>query len=87
MIELLAVRELATKVTESKKDGQVIVSILNPGWVRTNMGTGDKIGLVATFGRKFIARDTEVGSRTLVHAAEGDPSTHGQYLSDCKIGE
>ncbi|KAM5508920.1 short-chain dehydrogenase reductase [Fusarium oxysporum f. sp. phaseoli] len=87
MMELLAVRELATKMTESKKDGQVIVSVVNPGWVKTNMGSGEKSGLFAAFGRRFIARETEVGSRTLVHAAEGDPEIHGQYLSDCKTGE
>lgn len=87
MIQLLAVRELANKVTESSKAGQVVVSILNPGWVRTNMGAGEKAGLFAAFGRRFIARDAEVGSRTLVHAAEGAPETHGQYLSDCKLGE
>jgi NAD(P)-dependent dehydrogenase (short-subunit alcohol dehydrogenase family) len=86
MMELLAGRELATKMTDSK-DGQVIVSVVNPGWVKTNMGSGEKPGLFAAFGRRFIARETEVGSRTLVHAAEGDPETHGQYLSDCKIGE
>lgn len=87
MMELLAVRELATKMTESKKDGQVIVSVVNPGWAKTNMGSGEKSGLFAAFGRRFIARETEVGSRTLVHAAEGGLETHGQYLSDCKIGE
>ncbi|EXL74904.1 hypothetical protein FOPG_10017 [Fusarium oxysporum f. sp. conglutinans race 2 54008] len=87
MMELLAVRELATKMTESKKDGQVIAAVVNPGWVKTNMGSGEKSGLFAAFGRRFIARETEVGSRTLVHAAEGDPETHGQYLSDCEIGE
>ncbi|RBQ77232.1 hypothetical protein FVER14953_06506 [Fusarium verticillioides] len=87
MMELLAVRELASKVSESKKESQVIVSVVNSGWVKTNMGNGEKSGLFAAFGRRYIARETEVGSRTLVHAAEGDPETHGQYLSDCKIGE
>lgn len=34
-----------------------------------------------------IARNCEVGSRTLVHAAEGGDETHGAYLSDCKVGQ
>lgn len=33
----------------------------------------------------FLARSTEVGSRTLVHAATQGAETHGQYLSDCKV--
>lgn len=35
-----------------------------------------------------LARSTEYGSRTLVHAAvqAGDES-HGKYLSDCKVTE
>ena len=31
------------------------------------------------------ARSTEVGSRTLVHAASAGPETHGQYLSECRV--
>ena len=34
-----------------------------------------------------ISRNSEVGSRTLVHAAEGGDETHGKYLNDCKVGQ
>ncbi len=33
----------------------------------------------------LLARTTEAGSRTLVHAAGAGAETHGQYLSDCEI--
>lgn len=35
----------------------------------------------------FLGRSVEEGSRTLVHAAEGAPETHGQYLDNCQISE
>ena len=34
-----------------------------------------------------FARSTEVGSRTVVHGAEGGEETHGKYLDDCKVGK
>lgn len=36
---------------------------------------------------KLMARTTEEGSRTLVHAATRGPETHGKYLNDCKIAK
>lgn len=38
---------------------------------------------------RMMARTTEVGSRTLVHAAsqKGEDSSHGKYLSDCMVEE
>ena len=37
--------------------------------------------------RSILARTTEVGSRTLVNAAEGGVETHGQYMDDCHVGK
>lgn len=84
LVELLLVRELAQKVSASEKPGQPIVSILNPGWVMTHLRRGP-VPLFFRTAEKYVARTTETGSRTLVHAAEGDPETHGKYLSDCKV--
>ncbi|TKA49472.1 hypothetical protein B0A54_00138 [Friedmanniomyces endolithicus] len=39
--------------------------------------------LVNTF--MLLARTTEVGARTLVHAALAGPETHGKYLSDNRV--
>ncbi|KAK9461196.1 uncharacterized protein V1516DRAFT_712048 [Lipomyces oligophaga] len=35
--------------------------------------------------KAFIARSTELGSRTLVNAGVQGPESHGQYLDDCKV--
>jgi retinol dehydrogenase-12 len=90
MIELLCVRELASELTKSQKEGRVTASIVNPGYVDTSIlrevsGTRQKLifgGLKLVFARK-----TEVGARTLVNAAEGGEETHGAYLDDCKPGQ
>ena len=34
---------------------------------------------------KLIARETEVGARTIVYGASAGPETHGQYVPDCKV--
>lgn len=35
----------------------------------------------------LIARSTEVGSRTLVQAAEAGPESHGKYCNDAKVDD
>jgi len=35
--------------------------------------------------KKLVARTTEQGSRTLVHAGSQGADTHGKYLSHCKV--
>lgn len=42
-------------------------------------------GWALFFIKLLLARSTEYGSRTLVHAASQGLETHGQYLSDCKV--
>lgn len=37
------------------------------------------------FMKMILARSTEVGSRTLVHAGSQGAETHGQFLSDCHV--
>lgn len=87
-MELLLVRELAGQVTKSSKPGRITVSILNPGFVRTDIMRDSTrlfyihyVCLAA-----LLARTAEEGGRILVSAAEGGEQTHGQYLDDCKVG-
>jgi len=37
--------------------------------------------------KAVLARTTEAGSRTLVHACAAGEASHGKYLSECQIGE
>ncbi|KPI36277.1 Retinol dehydrogenase 12 [Cyphellophora attinorum] len=83
MVEMLAVRELAEQVTRSGKEGRVVVSQSNPGWVATNISASEPFPWFVRALKKVMARDTEMGSRTIVNAAEGGEETHGKYLSDC----
>lgn len=86
---MYAVQELAERMTASTKPGKVTINHVNPGWVVSEVmreWTGLKL-IIFKFFRAFLARSTEVGSRTLVNAAEGGEETHGQYLDDCGIGE
>lgn len=89
MIELLCLRELASELTKSAEDGRVIASLINPGYVDTQIQRESqgmqKLKVWAQ--RRVFARKTEVGSRTLVSAAEGGDETHGAYLDDCKPGQ
>ncbi|RYP71039.1 hypothetical protein DL770_008178 [Monosporascus sp. CRB-9-2] len=88
LLELLAVRELANKLSVSTQSGKVICSILNPGTVVTEIdreGHGIRNALFQVF-LKLVGRNAEEASRTLVHAAQGLEETHGQYLDDCKVG-
>jgi retinol dehydrogenase 12 len=90
LVQLLLVRELANAIEapEKGKPG-VIVSIVNPGAVKTDISRDASVAMTAytKIVQAILCRSAEEGSRTLVHAAAGGSETHGQYLSDCKIGE
>lgn len=81
-------RELAEHLTKSIKPGKVITSVINPGFVATEiMRHGNRFYQVyLKIMRGMMARTSEEGGRTLVHAAEGAEETHGQYLDDCHVG-
>jgi hypothetical protein len=88
-MQLFIVRELASRLSASNKEGEVITSILNPGFVNTTIMKHNKEVLFNAFmffWRKIAGRSPEVGSRTLVHAAGGGEETHGMYLDNCEVG-
>jgi retinol dehydrogenase-12 len=89
LMELLAVRELASEMTKSGKEGDIVVSLVNPGSVRTDImrHAGPVMAAYVWLVRLFLSRSPEEGGRTLVSAAEGGKETHGQYLNDCKAGQ
>jgi retinol dehydrogenase-12 len=89
MIELLVLRELASEMNKSQKDGDVVVSIINPGFVDTaimrHAGKGFQFFIAGL--KRLAARTAEEGGRTLVFAAYGGKETHGRYLDDCTVGK
>jgi retinol dehydrogenase-12 len=88
MIEFLCTRELAAEVTKSDTEGKLIVSLINPGSVRTDImrHAGYWYSLYVAAVRAVLSRSAEEGGRTLVFAAQGGKETHGAYLDDCKVG-
>ena len=75
-----------TRAMPDRKSAQVIpvtINCVNPGLCHSELGRDSGIGL--TIVKFFLARTTECGSRTLVHAGVSGAETHGQYLSDCQI--
>jgi NAD(P)-dependent dehydrogenase (short-subunit alcohol dehydrogenase family) len=83
LLEVFAVRSIVARHDPSTYP--VTINTVNPGLCHSELGRD-----FPTFGfwliKLLLARSTEVGSRTLVHAATQGPESHGQYMSDCDIG-
>ena len=85
LLEILALRSLTAEQPVSKI--HVVVNTVNPGLCHSSLGRD------ATGGRAYamwlmltlLARKTDVGSRTLVHAGLSGEDTHGQFMYDCAI--
>lgn len=87
LLEVLAVRELASVITLSEKP-RVILNCVTPGACHSDFGRERSGWLqLASFAvAKFLlARTTEVGSRTLVAGAEAGEESHGEYMADGKV--
>ncbi|KAG9188112.1 hypothetical protein G6011_02035 [Alternaria panax] len=83
LMEVLFVRAFCERYPEPSSP--VTVNLCNPGFCHSEFGR-EGPGILA-FMRFLLARKTEVGSRTLVHAGTSGVESHGKYLSDCEITE
>ena len=83
LLEVFYTRELATR-TQSNNKIPVIINYLTPGLCHSGLSSREENTFLEIM-KYFLARSTEVGSRCLVHAAEANEETHGQYLRDCQI--
>lgn len=86
LLEVLICREICK---EHPQPYPVVINFLNPGFCHSSLTremTG-VTGILVTLFKYAVARTTEQGSRTLVHAAAAGPETHGRYLSDARIAE
>jgi NAD(P)-dependent dehydrogenase (short-subunit alcohol dehydrogenase family) len=84
LLEVFGVRAIAQAHPASVFP--VTINCVNPGLCHSELARE-----TPTFGfwliKLLLARSTEVGSRTLVHAGIQGAESHGQYLSDCEIAE
>ncbi|KAL6690616.1 hypothetical protein J3F84DRAFT_389071 [Trichoderma pleuroticola] len=79
LLVLYAVREIAKRAK-----GKFIINTPNPSYCKSDLTKeSDSAGM--RIAEKIMARSTEEGSRTLVHAILTDESSHGQYLTNCKV--
>lgn len=88
LFQVLLVRELTALLacSTSNKDlpCPIVINCVNPGFCHSQLTRSFQP--IAYIGKILMrARSTEVGSRTLVHAASAGSESHGQYLSNCKV--
>lgn len=81
LLEVLPIRQIAPKLAGSG----VILNYLNPGLCKSELSREGS--LVVTVMKFLFARTTEVGSRTLIAAAEAGPESHGKYMHDAKVDD
>ncbi|KAK7191743.1 hypothetical protein DPSP01_008024 [Paraphaeosphaeria sporulosa] len=75
-----------TRAMADRKSAQAVpvtFNCVNPGLCHSELSRDS--GIALTIVKFFLARTTECGSRTLVHAAASGAESHGHYLSDCKV--
>ncbi|RAR06535.1 NAD(P)-binding protein [Stemphylium lycopersici] len=83
LMEVLSIRAFCERNTVERVP--VTVNAVNPGFCHSEFGR-EQPSILAFF-RLLLARTTEVGSRTLVHAGMSGAESHGKYLSDAQITE
>ena len=81
LLEVLVVRKIAPKLVGSG----VILNILTPGLCHSELSRNGPFFLEVM--KFFLARSTEVGSRTLIAAAAAGTDSHGKYMQDGKIDD
>jgi retinol dehydrogenase-12 len=86
LLEIFVVRALAKELEASGKP-LVVLNTLSPGLCKSNLfrHAAWPISWVLPISLFFLARTSEMGSRTLVASASAGEDTHGKYLVDCKV--
>ena len=81
LLQVLLVRAIAPLM--QKSNGGVVLNMLNPGLCHSALSRDS--GIMLEIVKFFLARSTEVGSRTLVASAEVGKESHGKYMTDSSI--
>ncbi|KAH7061671.1 hypothetical protein BKA63DRAFT_200416 [Paraphoma chrysanthemicola] len=81
LLEVLAAREFCNLHPASTFP--VTLNFVNPGLCHSELSR--EAGWFLYIMKLILARTTEVGSRTLVHAGSSGQESHGQYLSDSQV--
>ncbi|KAG1762867.1 short-chain dehydrogenase [Suillus occidentalis] len=90
LLEVMFIRELSSRLPTPTL---VAVSAVNPGYCHSRLSreieSNPFLKVFVSIHKGLLARPTEMGSRTLVHAAiePGERERHGHYLSSCQVTE
>jgi retinol dehydrogenase-12 len=90
VLQVMFIRELSSRLPTPTL---VAVSAVNPGFCHSRLArevdSDPFLKFAKSVSKALLARATEVGSRTLVHAAiePGERERHGHYLSSCEVTE
>lgn len=83
LMQVLIIREIAKR--NPVDSYPVTINMVNPGLCQSELAREGSLDV--KIAKIFLARTTEVGSRTLVHGASSGPETHGEYLSVCQVAQ
>lgn len=81
LLEVLVVRQIASQLEGSG----VVLNMLNPGFCHSELTRDAGLGMAVM--KFFLARTTEMGSRTLVLAGVAGGASHGKYMSDGVVSD
>ncbi|KAH8898766.1 NAD(P)-binding protein [Thozetella sp. PMI_491] len=86
-VEMFAVREFAAMFPVEETG--VIINMVSPGLCVTGLTRHTRTWTRAyiAVARSIMARTAEEGSRTILHCVAADESSHGKFLSGCKVKE
>ncbi|TDL30131.1 NAD(P)-binding protein [Rickenella mellea] len=85
LINVLFMRAFAARLSPQNP---VIIDAVNPGFCRSELLRSVQPTFLMSMMERLLARSTECGSRTLVHAAiGGGKELRGRYLSSCAVRE
>ncbi|KAF4627158.1 hypothetical protein G7Y89_g10999 [Cudoniella acicularis] len=82
LMAIFVIKQMAAMSPLSSSN--VIVNIVAPGFCKSEL-TRENNSLGLRIFKRLAARETEVGSRTLIYGASAPVESHGQYVPDCKI--
>ncbi|KAH7065749.1 hypothetical protein BKA63DRAFT_164176 [Paraphoma chrysanthemicola] len=81
--------ELVTALASSKtRDwSKTVVNLVNPGWCGTELSRAKPHPIMERVFFALMGWSAEKGSRVYVDAMVAGPSSHGNYMSECKVQE
>ncbi|KUJ15972.1 NAD(P)-binding protein [Mollisia scopiformis] len=88
LLEVFGARSLVEKMAAGPHANQkVIVNTVNPGFCKSSLARDAKGMMFVIFSmmKMFMARSTEMGSRTIVAAVAAGEESHGKYMSNCVV--